>query len=72
MEKIEAGWYFIIQDGEAYPARFDGEKWHGKRHDGDHRGSQPIVFRQDSCPTGCTCTTNPDGTVKVDCSGGGG
>jgi hypothetical protein len=19
------------------------------------------------CPTGCTCTTNPDGSIKVDC-----
>lgn len=62
---MKADWYWIEQDGEAYPARWDGFKWHGKKHDGNHKVIGPIVF---SCPAQCKCTQNPDGTWNTNCS----
>ncbi|HTJ53719.1 MAG TPA: hypothetical protein VL443_29895 [Cyclobacteriaceae bacterium] len=64
MEEIKAGWYLIKHDGELYPARFDGKHWH-KKHSGEHEVVEQLVVR---CPTGCTCTNNPDGTVTITCS----
>lgn len=65
---METGYYWIKHEGFILPARFDGEKWHHEKgshlrgDDGDVIG--PINF---SCPTGCTCTHNPDGSTTVQC-----
>lgn len=63
------GYYAIKYNGHIIPARWDGEKWHhefGKSFsEPDHSHVvHPITL---SCPTGCVCTTNPDGTTNVDC-----
>lgn len=69
MGNIEKGYYWIKYTGFILPARWDGEKWNHEK--GSHSDSNqdniigPINF---SCPAGCTCTVNPDGSVNVDCT----
>lgn len=65
---MQPGYYWIKHEGLALPARFDGEKFNhekGSHFDEDEKNIiGPITF---SCPTGCACTVNSDGTTKVDC-----
>jgi len=68
---MEPGYYLIEHDGFLIPARWDGESWHhekGKSHPRPDHGNVkgPITL---GCPTGCTCTTNPDGSINVNCTG---
>lgn len=70
---MENGYYLIEHEGLLLPARWDGNKWHHEK--GEHKPypdhgnvKGPIALL---CPTGCSCTTNPDGSVNVACSGGG-
>lgn len=65
MEQLEKGWYWIEQDDVCYPAFFDGEGWVHKKNNKEHKVKEPIPF---NCPTGCSCTTNSDGTVNVHCT----
>jgi len=66
---MENGYYLIEYEGFLIPARWDGEKWNhekGKSEAHPNHGNVkgPITL---SCPTGCTCITNPDGSVTVNC-----
>jgi len=68
---MEVGYYLIEHDGFLIPARWDGQRWHhekGIHHPVKDHGNVkgPITL---SCPTGCTCTTNSDGSVNVNCTG---
>ena len=66
---METGYYWIKKDGQALPARWDGEKWHSEKgshgHENDDDVIGPIGF---SCPTGCTCTQNSDGSWSTHCN----
>lgn len=66
---MEPGYYWIKKGGFALPARFDGEKWYHEKgshhHEDDGEVIGPINF---SCPTGCTCTVNSDGSVTTHCT----
>lgn len=77
---MKQGYYLIKHLGYLLPARFDGEMWHHEHGTSFARPSHenvvcdenknPIVLDL-SCPTGCSCTTNSDGSVTVKCTGGG-
>ena len=64
---LEIGWHWVEHNGFAEPARWDGEKWH--LH-GTHFENKVVLSKLDNptCPTGCTCVTNADGSVTVLCA----
>lgn len=70
---MKHGYYLIKHEGFLVPARFDGEKFHhehGSSHDNEcvkDEQDNPITF-DFVCPTGCTCTSNSDGSTSVKCS----
>ena len=79
---MKTGYYWIkLLNGRLLPARFDGKIWH--HEDGTSifveivpnnqwqrfrkwlgLNIQPLDY---NCPAHCTCTTNPDGSIHVDC-----
>jgi len=74
---METGYYVIKHLGHLLPARWDGKYWHHEHgtsfehpeHDNvckDDSGT-PVVIAL-SCPTGCTCTQNQDGSTTVNCN----
>lgn len=73
---MKHGYYQIKHEGLLLPARWDGEKWHHEKGITDahpehenvcrYEDGTPITF-DFKCPTGCTCTNNPDGSVNVLC-----
>lgn len=69
MENLPVGYYIIEQDGFLLPARWDGNMWNHERgksspREGHKNVKYPVSY---SCPLGCTCTVNPDGSIHVDC-----
>jgi len=74
---MKPGYYLIKHLGNLLPARWDGERWHHEHGTSfahpDHENvvcddnKQPVAIPL-SCPTGCTCTTNSDGSIHVDCT----
>lgn len=68
---MKPGYYWIKSKGEILPARWDGEKWHHEKgnHFDDHvrdESGTPVAIHY-SCPTGCTCKPNEDGSITVTC-----
>jgi hypothetical protein len=68
---MEKGAYWIKQGNKRVIALWNGEVWHAHipLEANVEVESGPIAY---SCPTGCTCTLNADGSTTVNCSGGGG
>jgi len=64
--EIKPGHYAIKLQGKVIPARWDGENWHHEY--GTEPAEQVIHPIALACQTGCVCTTNPDGTVNVNCN----
>ena len=67
---LKAGWYFVQSNGKAEPARFAGKFWF---KNGTALSIEPTIvgIRKPialSCPTGCKCNQNPDGTWNVNCT----
>lgn len=70
MADLSVGYYLIENGGLLLPARWDGNMWHHELgrtmpHEEHKNVKGPITL---SCPTGCSCTTNADGTVNVHCT----
>ena len=72
---MQPGYYWYKENGKAFPARWDGEHFHHENGKSDmdfdkvgkdHNGN-PVVISY-SCPVGCKCSSNPDGTVNVNCT----
>jgi hypothetical protein len=70
---MKPGYYLIKHEGYLLPARWDGEFWrHERGVYKDHetikdKDGNPVIIPL-SCPTGCTCHTNPDGSITTNCT----
>lgn len=63
---MKPGYYWIEHEGKAEPCLFDGEHFHC--HGNKHKDKKVLdVVSTLACPNGCTCTTNPDGSITVNC-----
>ena len=70
---MKPGYYLIKHEDNVLPARFDGEKFHhekGITHENEcvkDVNDNPIIIPL-ACPAGCSCSTNSDGSIHVDCT----
>ncbi len=74
---MKPGYYVIKHLGRLLPARWDGNMWHHEHGTSfahpEHKNvvcdehNQPIAITL-SCPNGCSCSSNPDGSVTVKCT----
>ena len=73
---MEVGHYWIKHNGFSIPARWDGELWHHEfgtstaelDHANVHKDGHGRPVSIYSCPTGCTCHPNSDGSITVTCN----
>ena len=78
---MKTGYYWIKLDNQILPARWDGEKWNHENGTSTFAEVVPhnrwqrfrkwlglkVQLLDYNCPAHCLCTTNPDGSIHVDC-----